>query len=85
MSGRRAARALIGLLTFLLLAIIVASHARAAGISFCNVCNGARFVAKGGDLLVICPGKTEPWMTFKGCSKPSVKKDRSGNVTIACA
>jgi hypothetical protein len=61
-----------------------AAAAYGVPLTFCNVCDGARFVQKGEDLQIICPGQTTPFFTFKGCTKPKVKKDKAGNVTITC-
>lgn len=61
--------------------------ALAQPVTFANVCQGFTLRAMPKDnpteVWIMCPGKTEPWLKFKGCVGASAK--RSGeNVTIIC-
>ena len=63
--------------------LFVAGSVYADSVTFCDVCTGYTVSKRGNDVLIRCPGKTEPWMTFKNCLNPVAK--RNGNsVTIIC-
>jgi hypothetical protein len=60
--------------------------AYAGSVTFADVCTPARYVQRGSDLLIYCPGEAQPWLTFKGCPKARVTWDRTKTkVTIVCA
>ena len=58
--------------------------AAAASITFADVCEPARFVAKEGRLEIYCQGQTVPWLTLADCGKPGVKRLGAGKYAITC-
>lgn len=57
----------------------------AGSVTFADVCVPARYVQRGPDLLIYCPGQATPWMTFKGCKNARVTWDRTqSRVKVTC-
>ena len=57
----------------------------AGSVTFADVCTPARYVQRGPDLLIYCPGQATPWMTFKGCKNARVTWDRTqSRVKVTC-
>lgn len=54
-----------------------------APLKFCDVCSGYTISKRGDDVLIRCPGMTEPWMIVKSCKKPVVQRSFN-NVSITC-
>jgi hypothetical protein len=66
-----------------LITIIGLASAYASPMTFCEVCAGYTISKRGNDVLIRCPGVKDPWMTFKDCANPVVKRS-AANVTITC-
>jgi hypothetical protein len=60
-------------------------HAFAGSVTFADVCVPTRYVQRGSDLLIYCPGEALPWLTFKGCKSARVTWDRAKTkVRVVC-
>jgi hypothetical protein len=63
----------------------VALTAFAGSVTFCDVCTPARYVQRGSDLLIYCPGEAQPWLTYKGCKNARVTWDRTKTkIRVVC-
>jgi len=67
----------------LILMALTALDAWARPLKLCDVCDGFTVSKRGDDVLIRCPGQTEPWMTFKNCKSPRVTR-KGNNVTVTC-
>jgi hypothetical protein len=65
--------------------LFVALTALAGSVTFADVCTPTRYVQKGSDLLIYCPGEAQPWLTFKGCKGARVTWDRTKTkIRVVC-
>jgi hypothetical protein len=91
MSLNAGERFVLAVMLFVILAVVTTrAFAGARPLTVCDVCPGymisKRTNANGGtDVLIRCPGApiAEPWMTFKDCANPVVKRT-ADKVTITC-
>jgi hypothetical protein len=68
----------------LLLALVSVAAFAARPVKFADLCPGYTISKRGDDVLIRCPGLTEPWMTIQKCRNPRVTRHSNGDVTIAC-
>jgi hypothetical protein len=65
--------------------LFVALTAFAGSVTFADVCVPTRYVQRGADLLIYCPGEAQPWLTFRGCKGARVTWDRTKTkIRVVC-
>jgi hypothetical protein len=65
--------------------LFAALSVMAGSVTFADVCQPARYVQKGSDLLIYCPGEAQPWLTYKGCKGARVTWDRTKTkIKVVC-
>jgi hypothetical protein len=65
--------------------LFVALTALAGSVTFADVCQPAKYVQRGADLLIYCPNQVAPWLTFRGCKGARVTWDRTQTkIKVVC-
>jgi hypothetical protein len=65
--------------------LFAALSVMAGSVTFADVCQPTRYVQRGSDLLIYCPGEARPWLTYKGCKGARVTWDRTKTkVKVVC-
>ena len=65
----------------------VAVEATAGSVTFADVCSGYVLKMPVNDLLIYCPGQTEPWMTipnFRLCPTRRAQLLANGVLKLTC-
>lgn len=73
--------------TLAIILFTISVGATAGSVTFADVCSNYILKMPQNDLLIFCPGQTEPWMTipnFRFCKSRRAQVLSNGSLKITC-